>query len=153
VLVVTFPALCRAVDLAPLRRVSLGLGAVAAAATVATWLAARPLVVTIYGGRYADSAPVLRLLALSLPLLFVNYALTHQVLAWGGQRAYLWVTVAALAVNLAANLALVPSWGAQGAAVATLVTEVAVSSGCVVALLATAAPAAVSRGVATEAAS
>jgi O-antigen/teichoic acid export membrane protein len=73
-------------------------------------------------------------LALALPLFFLNYALTHQVIAWNGQRAYLAVAGGALAVNVVANVMLVPSLAGVGAALATVATEVAVSLGSVAAL-------------------
>jgi O-antigen/teichoic acid export membrane protein len=80
------------------------------------------------------AAPALSVLAAALPFFFVNYALTHLVIAWDGQRAYLGVTAAALATNLIANTLLIPDGGMRGAAVATLLTEVVVSAGCVWAL-------------------
>jgi len=44
------------------------------------------------------------------------------------------IAVAALAANVAANLLLVPARGIVGAAVATVVTELVVTAGCVIAL-------------------
>jgi O-antigen/teichoic acid export membrane protein len=134
VLVVAFPLLCRAESTRLLQRLCAGLGAAGAALSIATTLGAGPLVDLLYGSRYADAVPVLRVLAWSLPLLFVNYALTSQVIAWGGQRAYMWTAAAALGVNLVANQLLVPTLAGAGAAWATLVTELAVSAGCLVAL-------------------
>lgn len=134
ILAVTFPRLCRAESLAPVTRLGSGLaaaGALAAAALVPL----APLVVTrVYGAAFAAAAPALAVLALALPLFFLNYALTHQVIGWDGQRAYLRIAVTALAANVAANLLLVPRFGAVGAATATVLTEVVVTSGCVVAL-------------------
>ena len=74
------------------------------------------------------------MLALALPLFFVNYALTHQVIAWQGQHAYLAITLVALIANLVGNLTLIPTHGMVGAAASTLVTEIVVSAGCLVAL-------------------
>jgi O-antigen/teichoic acid export membrane protein len=137
VLVVAFPMMCRADSTRLLQRLSAGLGLAGAVLLVVTALGAAPLVSIVYGTRYLDATPVLRVLAWSLPLLFVNYALTSQVIAWGGQRAYLWTAAAALVVNLAANQMLVPPLGATGAAWATLITELAVSAGCLISLAGT----------------
>jgi len=71
-------------------------------------------------------------LALALPLFFLNYALTHQVIGWDGQVAYLVIATLALLANVAANLALVPTQGINGAAIATVLTEVVVTAGCLV---------------------
>ena len=70
------------------------------------------------------------ILSLALPLFFLNYALTHQVIGWDGQRAYLSIAAAALVANIAANLMLVPTRGIAGAAIATVVTEIVVTAGC-----------------------
>ena len=64
-------------------------------------------------------------------MFFLNYALTHQVIGWDGQRAYLLIATLALVANVAANFALVPSQGMVGAAIATLLTEVVVTAGCI----------------------
>jgi len=45
------------------------------------------------------------------------------------------ITVLALAANIAANIALVPAQGIVGAAIATFITEVIVTAGCVFYLL------------------
>ena len=77
---------------------------------------------------------------MALPLFFLNYALTHQVIGWDGQRSYLLIALLALLANVVANFALVPSQGIAGAAVATLLTEVVVTAGCIYALAARPAP-------------
>jgi O-antigen/teichoic acid export membrane protein len=89
----------------------------------------------IYGPHYAYAAPAFAVLSLALPLFFLNYALTHQVIGWDGQRAYLAIVIVALAGNVGANLLLVPSQGLVGAAIATLLTEIIVTAGCVYALV------------------
>jgi O-antigen/teichoic acid export membrane protein len=56
------------------------------------------------------------------------------VIAWDGQRAFLTIVTIALAGNIAANLLLVPTRGIVGAAIATVLTEVIVTAGCLYAL-------------------
>jgi O-antigen/teichoic acid export membrane protein len=133
-LAVFVPWLVRARTLAPLGRVGgvmalAGILACAATITVSSFAMA-----VVYGGRYPEAAPMLGVLALSVPLFFVNYALTHQVIAWNGQRAFLVITVAALVTNVTANLALVPAYGGMGAAWSTLATEIVVAAGCLTVL-------------------
>jgi O-antigen/teichoic acid export membrane protein len=60
--------------------------------------------------------------------------LTHQVIGWDGHRAYLAIVTLALAGNIAANVLLVPTRGIVGAAIATVLTEVLVTLGCLYAL-------------------
>lgn len=134
VMAVAFPMLVRAGDGAAIKRVVWPLTAVGVAAGVGTALTAPFVMHLAYGARFDTAVPALRLLGVAVPFFFLNYALTHQVIAWDGQRAYLRVAVAALAVNLLANLSLVPARGGEGAAMATAITEVAVTVGCLVAL-------------------
>jgi O-antigen/teichoic acid export membrane protein len=97
-------------------------------------LGATLIVTMIYGESYAYAAPAFAVLSLALPLFFLNYALTHQVIGWDGQRAYLAIVTLALAGNVAANMVLVPTRGIVGAAIATVLTEVIVTAGCLYAL-------------------
>jgi O-antigen/teichoic acid export membrane protein len=142
VLAVTFPELCRAATLRPLRRLTVVLAAAGVLAMAFTAPAATGIVHVTYGAAYDHASAALQVLALALPLFFLNYALTHQVIGWGGQRRYLAITCVALLGNVGANFALIPSAGMVGAAWATVLTELVVSAGCVLSL----------RSLATEAA-
>lgn len=134
VLAVAFPALCNAGDGRPLKRLIALVGVGGTIVAIAVYAVAPILLNTLYGVRFVDAAPALRILALALPLFFVNYALTHQVIAWDGQRAYLAITAIALVANLVSNTMLIPTGGMVGAATATLITELTVAAGCAVAL-------------------
>jgi O-antigen/teichoic acid export membrane protein len=133
-LAVAYPTLCAATDLKPVRRLSIGLAGAALAVTLALIVAARPLLALVYGDAYAAAGGALQVLSLCMPFFYVNYALTHQLIAWEGQRAYLRIAATALFANLIANSALIPRDGMIGAAAATLITEVVVLAGCVRAL-------------------
>ncbi|MDH4063589.1 MAG: oligosaccharide flippase family protein [Acidobacteriota bacterium] len=130
VMAVTFPALCRASTTGPVRRLGAGLLAAGLLGLAALVAGASPIVEHTYGETVAPAVPALRVLALALPLFFLNYALTHQVIGWDGHRAYLGIATAALAANLAANLLLVPVYGMVGAASSTILTEIVVTAGC-----------------------
>jgi O-antigen/teichoic acid export membrane protein len=67
---------------------------------------------------------------LSFPLMSLNYVLTHQLIGWHRQRAYLIVCALALVLNVTLNIWLVPADGIEGAAWATLWTEVLLTAGC-----------------------
>jgi O-antigen/teichoic acid export membrane protein len=133
-LAVSYPVLCSSGTLGYLARLSGLLATVAFVIAAALYLAAASLITALYGERFAPGAPVLQILALSVPLFFVNYALTHQVIAWGRQRGYLGVALAALLINVVGNLTLTPRWQMAGAAWSTLLTELAVSAGCLLVL-------------------
>ena len=134
VLAVQFPAMCTARDARQLRSLLTPLVAISLVMAVLVFVAAPMLLEGLYGTRFGTAAPALGTLAMALPLFFANYALTHQVIAWDGHREYLLVVVAALAVNLLGNITLIPERGMQGAALATVATEVVVAVGCAIAL-------------------
>ena len=135
VMAVTFPLLVQSRDIELVRKIGGGLGLAGLALAAVCALGAPVIITMIYGAHYAYASPAFAVLALALPLFFLNYALTHQVIGWDGQRAYLAIVILALAGNIAANVLLVPSQGILGAAVATVLTEVIVTAGCVYALV------------------
>ncbi len=135
VMAVTFPLLVQAADIDLVRRIGGTLAIAGAALAIACSLGATTIIVLTYGAHYAYAAPAFAVLSLALPLFFLNYALTHQVIGWDGHRAYLAIVTLALAVNIGANVLLVPARGITGAAIATLLTELIVTAGCVVTLI------------------
>jgi O-antigen/teichoic acid export membrane protein len=134
VLAVTFATLCASQDLRTVQRLTAMLLAGGLALFAALYVTAPTVLQMLYGDRFVEATPALRMLCAALPLFFANYALTHQVIAWDGQRAYLGITATALVANLTANSLLIPGEGMIGAALATLLTEVVVTVGCVMAL-------------------
>lgn len=134
VMAVTFPMLVLANDTQLLRRIGGGLTIAGVAVAIVCAAAAGVIMPLFYGETYAYAANSFAILSMALPLFFLNYALTHQVIGWDGQRAYLLIACAALGANVAANVVLVPSQGIAGAAIATVLTEVVVTAGCLIAL-------------------
>jgi O-antigen/teichoic acid export membrane protein len=134
VMALAFPTFCTARTLAPLTTTSMWLLLASVAPALGLVMLPVPLLEFVYGPAFNVAAPALQVLGLALPLFFVNYALTHQVIAWDGQRAYLGLVVAALTTSVLSNLVLVPSGGMRGAALATLLTELVLAAGCLVAL-------------------
>ena len=140
VLAVILPSLVRAGDLRPMTRAVLPVCACAIAASAVLWAGAGWLVPVVYGGRYTAAVPAFRVLLLSFPFLSLNLALTHQLIAWDGQRLYAALCALALAVNIVLNARLIPLWSIEGAAWATLGTELVLTAGCVLALWGQRAP-------------
>lgn len=134
VLAVALPSLCRAGDVRPLLRIAVPITACAAAAAAVLFAAAGWLVPFVYGAPYASAVPAFRILLWSFPLMSLNFALTHQLVGWNGERAYAGLCALALAVNLVMNARLIPAWSIDGAAWATFGTELFLTAGCVVAL-------------------
>lgn len=134
VMAVTFPMLVQSADMKMVQRIGGILTAVGIGLAAVCSLGATIIVPLVYGTPYLYTAPAFAVLALALPLFYLNYALTHQVIGWDGQRAYLLIATIALVANVVANVLLVPSKGIVGAAIATLLTEVVVTIGCIAAL-------------------
>ncbi len=141
VLAVMLPVLVRAGDLRPLTRVAVPIVGGAVAAAAALGAAAGWLIPFLYGAPYAPAVPAFRVLLLSFPLMSLNFALTHQLVGWDGQRAYAGLCALALAINVALNARLIPLHSIEGAAWATLATEIVLTAGCGVALWSRRAPA------------
>ena len=130
VLAVTFPMLVTTNDTRMVRRIGGALTFAGAIFAVVCFFGGSTILPLIYGDTYSYAAPAFSILAIALPLFFLNYALTHQVIGWDGQMAYLLIATLALIANVVANLMLVPSQGINGAAIATVLTEVVVTAGC-----------------------
>jgi O-antigen/teichoic acid export membrane protein len=88
----------------------------------------------VYRGGFARAVPSLRVLAGALPILFLNFGLTHFLIARDLERRNLAFAGIMLVVNVAANLLLVPPLAGPGAAWATLITEAALTVCCLIAL-------------------
>jgi O-antigen/teichoic acid export membrane protein len=134
VLAVGLPTLFRATDARPLLSVSAIVTAFSLIVTAVLWLAADALIPLLYGVRYAEAVPAFRILLASLPLMSLNYALTHQLVGWNGHRTWAAICAAAFAFNLALNARLIPTWSIAGAAWATLATEALLTVTCCAAL-------------------
>jgi O-antigen/teichoic acid export membrane protein len=139
VLAATFPPLARAKS-DPLRQrrweVALAalLLALGTAVALGVYLASDRVVALVYGAGFVRAAPSLRVLAAALPILFLNYGLTHFLIARDLERRNLLFAALMLVVNVSANLLLIPRFSGPGAACATLVTEVALTICCAIAL-------------------
>src|SRR5438094_522185 len=99
---------------------------------------AGPIVDLLFGaGQFGPSIPILRIKALTLPVLFVDYYLATILIAVGRERRWLLIAVVACFVSPALNWVLIPLTDARyanggiGAAVATLVTEVLIMTSAI----------------------
>ncbi|HLB35060.1 MAG TPA: oligosaccharide flippase family protein [Gemmatimonadales bacterium] len=87
------------------------------------WTLRAPVVGLAFGAAYTGSVPVLALLAAVLPALTANVVALYVLAA---ARAMRWVALlygATLAINLGLNLWFIPVRGAEGAALAMLLSE------------------------------
>jgi O-antigen/teichoic acid export membrane protein len=97
-------------------------------------LFARPLVDLVGGAKYAPSVMSVRILAMAFGLIWLSNLMDHGLIAVGRQKVLLWNAALGLAVNVGANLVLIPLYGREGAATSTVLTEIAVLAPAVVVL-------------------
>jgi O-antigen/teichoic acid export membrane protein len=96
-------------------------------------LFAAPGLVEALGGDGFDAAVTpLRILLFAGGLAALSGLLGYTLIAAGRQRSALWLSLVALALNLALNFALVPSLGADAAAVVALGCELVILAGGIV---------------------
>lgn len=89
---------------------------------VATSVLAGPVVNLLYGDAYSATIPVLRVHALAGPFVFAGVAASHVLVDRQLTRITFWRSVVGALVNVGLNLVLIPSMGALGASIATLVS-------------------------------
>ncbi len=96
---------------------------------------AAPFVVEVIGGKsFGPAVPVLRLQAIALLGGFLAATWSYTLLSLRMHGALLRVTLAGLVASIALSAALVPSLGAKGASIASVVCEFVVAAGYLVAL-------------------
>lgn len=88
-------------------------------ALVAPWL-----VTLLFGSAYADGAPALQVLVLSVPIAALREMAVAALIARHRESSLLTVNSIAAVVNVALNVALIPRFGVVGAAWATVVSEI-----------------------------
>jgi O-antigen/teichoic acid export membrane protein len=82
----------------------------------------RTVLTVLFGHQFLASCPLLLLLAWAIPLDFMTSYLSNAFLAWGMEKKILLCTGIGAASNIVLNLALIPTYGARGTAVNTLVS-------------------------------
>lgn len=88
----------------------------------------------LYGTQYAGSTQALQLLAVAALPIFINYALTHFLVARRQQRLNLIFNAVIFAVNLILCSWLIPLYGPSGAALSTVLSELTLLTLCSLAL-------------------
>lgn len=88
-------------------------------ALVAPWL-----VTLLFGSAYADGAPALQVLVLSVPIAALREMAVAALIARHRESSLLTVNSAAAVVNVGLNVALIPRFGVVGAAWATVLSEI-----------------------------
>lgn len=93
-------------------------------ATIAVSGFNEPLIRLIYGSAFLPAASPLRIMACSIPFLFVGYLLVNVLVSSDHQGKAALATGGAATLILGADLLLIPAWGMTGAAVGLLLGQV-----------------------------
>ena len=89
---------------------------------------ATPVLTLIYGTAYSGGATAFRLLAATFFLLAPTEIGIHALLAAGRQKVFLYSAPIGALSNAALNALFIPYWGITGAALSTLITQIAVNA-------------------------
>jgi O-antigen/teichoic acid export membrane protein len=86
-------------------------------------VAARPLLITLFGVAYTPAVAPLRILSGGAVFVFGTWILHAAAISTNLDRRLLLTTTVGLGANVVLNLVLIPGWGISGAAAATVVAE------------------------------
>jgi O-antigen/teichoic acid export membrane protein len=89
-------------------------------------LFAEPIVELLGGAAYSPAVVSLQVLSMAIALIWLSNLADHGLIAVGKQGVLLWIALFGLAVNLIANVVLIPAYDKEGAAAATVLTEASV---------------------------
>ena len=96
----------------------------------AVFLLADSIISWFYAPGFKNSADILEILAISIPLVFWGYLMTQSLVALDHNRIYLVITASGLLLNVLLNFWLIPEYGASGAAASTVITEALIPLSC-----------------------
>jgi len=85
-------------------------------------LHAEEIMTFLFGRNFAASAGAMKILVWSIPFVCMAWVLNNTITSMGRQRLLLPVVLTAAAANIALNLWLIPTHGAGGAAIASLIS-------------------------------
>jgi O-antigen/teichoic acid export membrane protein len=89
------------------------------------------LIYLAFGSKYSGAQKPLSILALNILVIGLNIALGNPLVAWGEQKKYIIAIAMGAITNIILNFILIPQYSYNGAAFATLLSEVAVFIGLV----------------------
>ena len=101
----------------------------------AVFLLADSIILWFYAPGFQNSADILEILAIAIPLVFWGYLMTQSLVALDHNRIYLVITASGLLLNVMLNFWMIPEYGASGAAVSTVITEALIPLSCFLIIL------------------
>lgn len=81
----------------------------------------------IFGAKYADSAPILRILSFIVIPVFLSTATTPTLIAWTQEKKVVYSIAIGSILSLIANLVMIPMFQIQGAAYSAIIGEATIT--------------------------
>jgi len=140
VLAAAFPVLSLAwqQDVRRAKRLGWQMGAMLASGglvlALAGWLSAAWLIPWLYGDAYGPTIIVFQVLAFTIPPAFINFSLTHHLIARNQQSLIVWFNVVMLALHAFFIWTFVPRWGVVTPAISTIIAECFLLVACLLTL-------------------
>jgi O-antigen/teichoic acid export membrane protein len=110
-----------------MHRMFAGIGGIGVGACAMMALLALPVIRLVYTSTYDASAPVLRILYLSVPGLYLATVAMFLAASMHRERKAVVIMALGVALNVVLNLAAIPRYGAVGAAWVTVVSQTVVA--------------------------
>lgn len=94
------------------------------------WVAAAWLLPWLYGEGYAVAVPLFKLLLLTLLPAFLNFSLTHHLIARHQQRYIVWYMAIMLLMHAGLTWVWIAQWGTAAPAISMIVAELFLLAAC-----------------------
>ena len=91
--------------------------------TLVFWFFSDWIIAFIYGEKFSPSVSLLNILSVAVFLFFINFLLSNILITSGREKINTWILIMATILNIFLNLSLIPKYGAEGAAWATIFCE------------------------------
>ncbi len=93
-------------------------------AMIAIWLIAPIVIPVLFGSDYNDSIELMMILSVSVPILFLASNIGTKLVTKGYIKTKVKLMGLVAIINIALNLILIPNYGAHGAAIATIISNI-----------------------------
>lgn len=90
------------------------------------FVCADKILMFVFGDAYLNGINSLMILALNVLVIAFNMIISTLLVAWGHEKKYSYIIFTGALVNILLNILFIPKYYSQGAALATLITEVIV---------------------------
>ena len=104
-------------------RWSIGMIALGMYLACVAFVTADPLVRLVFGQAFAPTSAALRILLITVVMIFIYTPSFQAMIVFNRQRTLFWSLLSGAVVNVVLNVALIPSYGLYGAAWATVATH------------------------------